>query len=817
SSDLRGFPLWRAILRQLHQTGKQPAPTPEDLLFPGRVIGVATEPGALVIRSEHAFMRIDALAGNLILLRVSMDGRFLAPFSYGVCKDPGEWDRPDIQIEESQAALEVSAGDLALSIDRATSGLTLRTGDGHVLLQSPAGVGAHPPDGQLVWQARLSPETAFYGLGEKASALNHAGRAFELWNTDPALYDRGDDPIYMSIPFLVALKESITLGLFFDNPYRTWLELGTQNAGEVSYRATGGEFRLYLMSGTPREVMTAYTDLTGRTALPPLWALGFHQSRWSYYPDSRVQEIAHEFRTRHIPCDVIHFDIHYMDGYRCFTWDKQHFPDPISMLDELHGMGFKALSMIDPGIKVDPGYHVYDQGIERGAFISYPDGVPFTGPVWPGDCHFPDFSDPEVREWWGGLYRDLLETGVDAFWNDMNEIALITGSPHPTWVPDIVRHSREGQGAAHAEIHNQYALLMTRASRDGMRRLQPDKRPVLLTRSGWAGIQRHAMHWTGDNRSTWDHLHLSIQMVLNLGWSGVPITGPDVGGFAGGPSPELYTRWMQVGAFTPFLRVHSMISSPDQEPWAFGPETESICRDYIALRYRLLPYIYTAIWQSVRSGMPVARAMSFAFPEDKDTHSLDTQYLFGDSILVAPILEEGAVRREVYIPAGCWIDFWEDRTYEGPIRIAVDALLDRLPLFIRGGAVIPMWPVQQYVGERTIDTLTLHCYPSPSTHTSTLYEDDGISVDHTDESAHRVSLFETSRSDTSVRISRSVAAGAFEPGYRQITLIIHSLDRPPVSVELDRGDILQQEWDQETNKFSLTITTIGEFILTMVP
>ncbi len=423
---------------------------------------------------------------------------------------------------------------------------------------------------------RLAEGDPVYGLGEKAFDLNLRGRRLEMWNTDPSPYPPGRDPLYHSIPFLVSLHNGQAHGLFFDNPGRTRFDLGHTRPDLLRYEADTGELCAYLIGGPGiPDVLAGYTRLTGRMPMPPRWALGYHQSRWSYFPEGQVRTLAAEFRRRRIPCDAIHLDIDYMDGFRVFTWDPSRFPDPPRLLADLHEQGFHVIAMIDPGVKVDPGplpvlarasgpggrdipgYAIHDEGLAHGFFCKLPDGRPFRGPVWPGDCYFPDFTDPAVRAWWGDLYRPLLDAGLDGFWNDMNEPAVFLGQTMP---PYLV-HNYDGHGACHSDIHNVYGLQMARASAEGLRRLRPGERVPLITRSAYAGVQRHALAWTGDNWSTWAHLRLGVSMCLNLGLSGVAFCGPDTGGFAGDCDGELLARWTQVGALTPFFRNHAAAGS----------------------------------------------------------------------------------------------------------------------------------------------------------------------------------------------------------------------------------------------------------------
>ena len=425
--------------------------------------------------------------------------------------------------------------------------------------------------------------------------------------------------------------------------------------------------------------------------------------------------------------------------------------------------------IVDPGVKVDPAYPVCAEGLARDAFCRLPDGQHFVGPVWPGDCYFPDFADPEVRVWWGGLYGRLLETGVAGVWNDMNEPAIFPAAT----MPDSVQHRAEGAAGrvAHRTLHNAYGQLMAQACAEGLRRLRPDERPFVISRAGYAGIQRHALTWTGDNVSTWDHLRLTIPMILNLGLSGQPFAGPDTGGFSGDADGELVTRWTQLGAFLPFFRNHSALGTRSQEPYVFGEPFESICRRYIELRYRLLPAIYTAFWQAAERGMPVARPLALAFPADRRTASLDDEYLFGDALLVAPILERGARGRGVYLPQGAWYDFWSGARLAGPGDVPAHAPLETLPLYARAGSVVPLGPVMQYTDQLVPRTLDLHIFPGDGE--SWLYEDDGHTLAHVRGEA-RVTSFELEAGpDRLILTWRS--QGSYDPGYRGYDLLLRGM------------------------------------------
>jgi len=756
----RGFDWLDEAWRQLRaETPASPSLTP----LRGVAFARAVSPTDAELGLDGRTVRVTALADDVVLFEAG------PPHAYAASTDgfPGA----GLALEDGLAALTLRTKAVTLTVAKDTGALRVEAGGAVVaddveFLSAASGVG---------FRARVGDGATFHGLGERAAAFDLSGGRYTLWNTDPALYRRGDDPLYLSIPFLVAQAGGRATGFFFDNPHRAQVDVGASERGRLEWLVHGGALRLFVVTGTPAEVLERYTALTGRARLPPLWALGFHQSRHSYFPQACVLEVAKAFRRRRIPCDVLHLDIHHMDGYRSFTWHPRDFAEPRALTAELHALGFKALAIVDPGIKVEPGYRVYDEGVARGAFLRWPDGAPFVGPVWPGDCHFPDFSSPEVRAWWGGQYRGLLDDGVDAFWNDMNEVALIT-VPVGAQLPGALRHDAEGKGASHDELHNLYGQLMAKASVDGLEALRPQARGVVLTRSGWAGVQRHAMHWTGDNHSTWDDLRLSLQMVLNLGLSGVAFTGPDTGGFSGGPSPELFARWMQLSSFFPFFRVHSVLGSPDQEPWAFGDEVEAIARAAIEQRYRLLPYLYTAAWQTTRTGAPVVRPMSFGFPGDARFAGVDDQFLVGDALLVAPVLERGATSRRVLLPEGPWFELATGARHDGGGRVEVPAPLEVVPVFVRGGAVVPRWNVQQYVGEG-VHELELLVAPAPGEHESLLYEDDGM----TRGGPFRVTRFTVRGRE----LERSTLEGTYQPP--SVPVRVLAVDALPLRHELDAG------------------------------
>ncbi len=622
-------------------------------------------------------------------------------------------------------------------------------------------------------------------MASGAEALNLRGKRLMLWNTDPpTIYQRGDDPLYYCVPFYLGVHNAGAYGLLWDNSYRASVDLGAVAASDLRFEAEGGSLSYYLFAGSDAQtVLSRYAELTGHIQLPPMWFLGYQQCRWSYYPEETVLKLAAEFRQRGIPCDAIYLDIHYMKGFRVFSLNQEAFPDLEGMIKKLHAQGFKVVTIVDPAIKVDANYDVYQKGLQQDVFLKYPDGERVAGAVWPGLCNFPDFAKASTRAWWAEYCKQLVGCGVDGLWNDMCEPVVFLPEVSVT-LPDFVQHEDIGLGKTHVANHNVYGMLMTRATYEALEHsVPPDQRPVSMTRAGYAGTQRYASSWTGDNMSTWDHLRLSLSMTLNMGLSGAPMTGPDIGGFHGEVDGELFTRWLQAACFFPYFRGHTNLGTGPQEPWAFGQPYEVINRLTIQLRYRLLPYLYSVVAQCAEYGWPVIRPLFTAEPDNPQLRSVDDCYLLGDSLLVAPVLQAGAVSRPVYLPSGSdWYDYWTSTRVTGGQTIEVTAPLERLPLFVRAGSVLPHWPDMQYAGEQEPERLLMRAYPG--SFETTLYEDDTRSMAYRG-GAYRWIYITMAEDEETITINRRTA-GNFKPAYQGISLEVIGLDSEPVDVKVDR-------------------------------
>jgi alpha-glucosidase len=745
--------------------------------------------GVVLTLTSGARVAVTFTDPETVRVRLAPSGQFERDFSYAVA--PGDRKTVAATTNETSDEIKISSPNGATAvIKRRPFLVTVLDDAGRTVVEDdPANpVSFDTETGAVECSKKRVGWETYYGLGEKAGAtISHDTQQFVMWNTDTYAYPRGLDPIYESIGFYIALRnekdaktsqeKGVAYGLFLDNTSRTFFDMGKTDPSRVTFGAASGELNYYVFTGgkerTPKNVLRDYSDLTGRAPMPPLWALGNQQSRWSYSPESRVREVAKGFRGARIPADVIYLDIDYMDGYRVFTWDKTRFPDPAKLIADLRAEGFQVVLIVDPGVKVDPNYYAYQQGQAGNHFVKNADGTELHATVWPGVCAFPDFTDAKAREWFGSLYKTFVEQGVAGFWNDMNEPGVFLSDQTPK--PDIyhhpmktfpldARHAGDGLAGTHARYHNVFGMQMARATREGTARLLRNARPFVLTRAGYAGIQRYSAIWTGDNVASWDHLRLSIPMLLNLSVSGVSFVGTDVGGFSGNPTPELYTRWLQAAALTPFLRSHSEWGSNPHEPYSFPKEFTDINRASIELRYRLLPYLYTLFRDHAGFGVPVMRPLWFEYPDDQRTYLVEDEYLVGGDLLVAPVVVESTTRRKVYFPKGDnWVDWWTGQTFEGGKETEVNAPLDHLPLYARAGSMIPTQPVIQHTGETQSAPLTLVVTPGKP-FTREAWEDAGDGYSIEDISVNTVKADETGK----ITLSQQSAEKLRSPKYVEL-------------------------------------------------
>ena len=771
------------------------------------VSSVAETDRGLLAELHDEQLRIDLIRDDLVRFKISRARHFDESPTFAVCADPLE--HPvEFRVERDAEQVRLITSAMVVSLGLQPFRLDVHRSDGTVVIETAADhEGRYWPYATLndafTLRRRCRREDAIFGLGEKTGRHNRNGRDFVMYNADvlnpyaaaefiadKATGDpRGDptsvdyDPYYVSIPFFYHQNypDGRMAASFVDNGYRGSYEFSEPTEYRISFR--GGQYTEYVFAGPDMpEILTAYTWLTGRIAPPPLWSLGYHQCRWFHYTQQAVEALADRHRQHQIPCDGLWLDIEYMDGYRVFTWNPDLFPDPPGMLKRLREQGFRVITIIDPGVKYDPGYDVFDSGLERDVFCRTEGGDLYIGQVWPGNTAFPDFATEEARDWWGDLNAEHVESGLAGIWNDMNEPA--TGKIPPTRM--LFRHGQD----SHERHRNQYALLMAMATTAGLRKAMPELRTFVLSRAGFAGIQRYAANWMGDNQSRWDHLWLSIPMGNGFGLSGQPFVGADIGGFQGNSSAELFLRWMQYGVLTPFCRNHSEIGNVDQYAWAWGTVIQDHVRTAIGLRYRLLPYLYACFVSAAETGAPIQRPMIFDYQYDATLRDLDDQYLLGPDLLVAPVTEVGMTARQVYLPAGDWYDWHSGEVFSGNQFVLAATPMDHIPVYARGGALIPMWPdVPLSTDGYHPAAIELHLFV-PTTdgrHTSMLQEDDGLTFAALDGACYRTT-FDVERAGDHVRVQASVAGRGYPEFTReQFTLVLHGAE--PATVRADGVDV----------------------------
>lgn len=745
---------------------------------------------ALRFENQQAVAVITALSPEIIRVSVMPGGK---PNDHSYAVVNRNFGDPGATFVSDDARSTITTTALTVTIQHAPFRVSFATRAGDSLDQDDPQRGIAISGSAFRVSKRLRDDEHVYGLGEKTGPLDKrgwklGGYSYSMWNSDTFGYDNSTDPIYVSVPFYIDLRNGVAYGVFLDNTYRSNFDIGHQTQGVLSFGADGGALDYYFIYGPePRKVIERYTALTGRMPLPPLWALGYHQCRYTYFPESRVRFIAENFRQRQIPADVIWLDIHYQDKYAPFTWDRRRFPDPPRMIADLRKEGFRVVTIVDPHPPAIKGYAPYDSGLAADAFVKNPDGSIYRAPVWPSKAEdgdspdwsrppgtpsvFPDFSKPSARAWWGGLYAGLVNDGVAGIWNDMNEPAVFE-TPTGT-MPLDVRHDNEGHPTDHREIHNVYGMLMSRSTYEGLAKLRPNARPFILSRASFAGGQRYTALWPGDNTSNWAHLRESVPMLLGMGMSGFPFAGSDIGGFVGEPTPELYTRWLELGVFYPFMRTHTMFGSPDQEPWSYGTRFETLNRHAIELRYQLLPEIYNAMEEASASGVPAMRPLLVDYPNDGATYGTDDEFLFGSDLLVAPVLEEAAQTRDVYLPQGEWYDYWSGARFTGKQSVSMPVTLASIPIFVRAGAFVFQQPVVQSTNEMSGQPLEVMLYPAASSE-RTEYEDDGNTFDYR-HGAFLRRRFAEHQDVSGLTVDIAAPEGTYRPAARSLVLTVKTL------------------------------------------
>lgn len=592
-------------------------------------------------------------------------------------------------VEEDSNFLIIKGTKVLTFVDKNTTEISFKDLDGNIINEDfqPS----FKDEKGNVYISKVNDCLAYYGLGEKGGDLNKKGCYTENFNTDDPETDDDSITYYKTIPFYVALKEEATYGIFFDNSFRSYFDMGKERGDRIFFGAIGGQIQYYFIPGENiKEVVKNYTALTGRMEMPPLWSLGYQQCRFSYFSQEEVRELVKTFEEKDIPLDVVYLDIDYMDGFRVMTFKTPNFDDAAGLINDLKEKGIRTITIIDPGVKVDEEYDVFKRGKEGNHFTKKLDGEMFIGAVWPGDSAFPDFSNKDCREWWKSeLKKFISEHGMDGIWNDMNE-PCVFNNDHKTMLETCLHNSDNGV-IEHKEFHNRYGFEMSRCSKEAQEELYPNERGFSMTRATYAGGQRYSSVWTGDNMSLWSQMRMSISMNANLGISGFSFVGNDVSGFGLDSSEELFIRWMEMGPFIPIFRNHSNMYTRRQEPWAFGPKAEKIAKKSIELRYELLPYIYDLYYISHKEGLPIFRPMIMEYEKDMNLLNMREQFMLGENMIVAPVLYEGERSKTVYLPKGSWFNYFTREKLQGGKWYKLPCELDEILVFVKEGAIIPTY------------------------------------------------------------------------------------------------------------------------------
>ncbi|MEC4892751.1 MAG: glycoside hydrolase family 31 protein [Oscillatoria sp. PMC 1051.18] len=700
--------LYYSRLRDRVERRFSPPQPKDDFVAPGNLLTSEPVNNGAKLKFEQAELEIYFLTPDFVRIDWKPG---IPPVAYAIAGD--DWEDVETSFEKNSDKVIVSSSNLKVKI-ASDGSLEFANTDGKIIRQEL------PPQHQNeAWkhQGKLYPEEHIYGLGERAASFNlraQPDRSYKMWHYDAGgIYTSETDPLYLCIPVYLGLHQQGSYLIFYENSYLGYF---TFNEQATAYFA-GGALRYYFTIGEPPELLTRYAQLTGYPVLPPRWAFGYHQSRWGYETEAKVREVVAGFHTHNLPVSAIHLDIDCKDRFRSFTIDPDRFPQLSDFNRELAAKNVKLIAIVNPGVKQDNNNQLYREGIAQDVFCKLPDGTILHAPVWPGMCAFPDFTNPLARHWWSRQYEYLLDLGVSGFWHDMNEPGVFTLWGDAT-LPTPTQHFLEGRGGTHLEAHNLYGLMQAKAGYEALREYCPNQRPFIVSRSGWAGLQCYAWTWTGDVETSWSGLRLTVPTVLGMSLSGIPYAGPDIGGFKGNPTPELYLRWFQMAAFLPFFRTHSANNVKPRTPWSYGEEILEITRKYLHLRYRLIPYFYTLAWEATEKGYPSVRPLFWHDSSDERLWDVEDEFFVGDALLVCPIVEEGVRDRQVILPPGNYYNFWDDTVFAGNSTIKLEAPWETIPLLVKAGSILPM---------EAEEKLILHLYSPVGEETSfaNLYSDAG--------------------------------------------------------------------------------------------
>lgn len=744
----------------------------------GKVVSDVVSADQVDFRMDSgAVARVQMLDSDLVRVRVNAQGAF-SSIESGAVAGTGLISPGASIVDNKDAVILVTQYAIVTVIKNPFQVVVLRPDHSLVTADVPNGVFW---SGSVIFDEKIAdPTEAYFGLGERGGPINRRGRNIVMHNVDSAGYGEFTDPLYISIPFYYGILNGNAYGVFVDNPADPFFDMDSEQKGIVTFGANAGELNYYVMTGPePSRVANTYARLTGFTQLPPKWAIGYHQSRYGYDSQVELLNIANEFRQLRIPCDALWLDINYMNQQLMFTWDPIGFPNPVQMNKDLDVLGFKRVNIIEPLMRTSDPLWAFAN--DNGMFVQNPDGTTLVNNIWYGDISFLDFSNPATQAWYKLALAGFLTVGTNGIWNDLNE-------PAQNFMPQATYNYG---GAPRADLggRNVYALGELSVINEMWRTAKPNDRYWGVSRSGYAGIQRYSANWSGDTLTSFDSLRVSLEMSISMGFSGQNFFGHDIGGFLGSPSAELYVRWLEFGSYIPLFRTHSTNTSAEREPWVFGDPYTGMARDIIDQRYRLLPYLYSAFYAAATDGTPVLGALPFYFPADTATYTEDQSFLLGPSLLVAPIITEGATSRDVYLPQGSdWFDYYQDTKYAGGTTVKAAAPLDSIPVYVRAGAVIPSGSFMQYTSDPTAaPDLSIDIYPGPDS-TFLLYEDDGISMNYQLGQSQKTYITHTSPNGWNV-VDLQKFSNTFQTPNRPIWVYFHGISTSPSTVLLNQSQL----------------------------
>ncbi len=694
----------------------------------GKITSWKKKTGGIEGKTATAIFDVHAYSDNIFRVRVSKN-EALNDFSYAL-QDNKIPAFENAVITDKGNIIEIATSAIIVEVEKAPSfRVTFKNNQGEVINEDFPGEGFGTTfigDKVSVYK-KLQEDERFVGLGEVLGNLDKRGSGFILNNTDTYKYGDPRLPMYVSVPFYIGIHHKQVYGLFFTNSYKTFFNFELSTPEFSSINAEGGDADYFFFyDQSVGKIIEHYTSITGRMPLPPLWSLGYHQSRCSYYPQENVKILAETFRRKQIPIDCIVLDADYLQDYEPFRINKSRFPDLPGLAAGLKKLNIEITASVNPGIKIDTTYFAHHDGLKQDIFVKYSDGSLFVSDIAPSTNHFPDFTNPKARDWWIEKMKFLPENGIHGYWNDMNEPA-VGGS----YLPDNLLFDFDGRKANALEAKNVFGMQMARSSFESAMKFGEGRRPFILTRSGFAGVQRYSAVWTGDNTATDEFLLGGVLLNNQMGLSGIPFVGPDLGGYIGDGTKELFIKWMEVGVFSPYLRNHKGFFTTANEPWSYGEEAEAIAKTYIGFRYRLMPYIYSAFYEASTTGMPVARSLCLDYPfEEKVYNNLfQYQFLFGDAVLVVPVTSKENIKK-TWLPAGEWYDLFTDEVIAGDKVWFQEIPVYQIPIYVKASAILPLQSLVQSTKDKPSDTLFVHIFNGNLKNSWLYYEDAGDGFDY---------------------------------------------------------------------------------------